>query len=74
MNRIKNFFRSFVKAPVLVQRENKPPYASFNKYQFWLYPEQCVAQFNEAISYCSAEAQRKSRQVMAVHFGIAFAV
>lgn len=74
MNVIKSFFRNFVKAPVLVQREDKPPYASFNKHQFWLYPEQCVAQFNEAMSYCPAENQRKWRQVMAIYFGSAFAV
>lgn len=74
MNVIKSFFRNFVKAPVLVQREAKPPYSSFNKYQFWLYSEQCVAQFNEALSYCSAETQRKQRQAMSGYFGSAFAV
>lgn len=69
----KAFLRKIIKPPVLVQRDGMPPYAKFNAQQVWLYPSECVAQFNEAISHCSEASQHQFRLTMALRFGPAFA-
>lgn len=61
--------KSIVNPPALIQREGKPPYASFNRYQFWLYPELCKQQASEALSYCPPAQQVRQRALLEAYFG-----
>jgi hypothetical protein len=65
----KKILRIFVKPPKMVSRVSKPPYASFSKLQFKLYPDICKQQFLEAISYCDAEERRKQWAMFYLYFG-----
>jgi hypothetical protein len=42
--------------------------ASFNKIQYWLYPEICKEQAKQCISDCPPEMAPRQRQILQWHF------
>jgi len=67
---ISRILKALVAPPVLVSREGKPPFASFNKLQFWAHPDLCTAQFEEAMRHCPEDVAVKARAFVQAYFGL----
>lgn len=68
---IKNLPKTLVKPPVLSYRDGRP-HSSFNQFQFWAYPEECIKQAKEALAHCPPEMQIRQRSILSAYFGASF--
>ncbi|MBC8739723.1 hypothetical protein F6X40_23710 [Paraburkholderia sp. UCT31] len=68
MSVISNIFRHLVGKPLMEVRGGKP-IATFNKLQFWVYPELCRVQMHEALSHCDERSRVFQMAWAKAHFG-----
>lgn len=73
MNPVARILRRFIDKPTMATGAGRP-IASFNKFQYWAYPELCRAQLREALSQCDEKTRDVQLRIAKMYFGPAIAI